>query len=217
MWRVLMLLALVPLVAAMLARQVWWLRVARRDGGLVAGAPAAEELAAELVAAAAPGVRVAKGLAMWRPQRCLNLPQEAWGSRDAVALGIAVQAAGMVLLAGQAPEAVAARARVLRMGAAAPVFAVVVGVFFLITAKAGIAWVAAGGLAVAGLAAVLQFATVAVEMRAAVLGIAALRACKPGLAATDRDRIESCARAAVWRHSLPLALGWLTGPGPAGD
>jgi hypothetical protein len=211
MWRVLLILSLVPQLAAILARGAWWVRVARRDSGEVRGSPVAEELAAELVQAEAPGIHVTRGAVMWRPTRCLALPGWAWGSKDAAALGVAVQSAGMVLLAARSPEVVAARLRVLRMGAAAPPFALVVGVFLLLVAKLGLPWVCASVIAVGGFAAVLHFATAPIELRAAAAGIAALRASRIAISSADLERVEACAKAAAWRQVVPLSLAWMAG------
>jgi hypothetical protein len=62
---------------------------------------------------------------------------------------------------------------------------------------------------IAGLASLLQLLTTGVEMRAAALGMAALRKAKPAIHASDLDRIEEAAQAAAWRRALPASLAWI--------
>lgn len=211
MWKLLVLPALLPVVAAMLARQVWWERVARRHASPVAGAPPAHELAAGLLQAAGRETPVVKGLLPDAKGRRAVMSRGRWDGRDAASLGAAVQAAGWCLLADKEAEAAAARVRVLRFGAVVPAFALLVALFALLAARASVGWAITGVLLVAGLATLGQWLTAAAELRAAAAGVAVLRASRLGLSAADRERVEECARAAAWRRTLPLCLEWIAG------
>jgi hypothetical protein len=211
MWKLLLLPALLPLLAAMLAWQVWWARVARRQVGAVKGAPTARELAAGLLAAAGRQAQVVKGLLPDGRGLRVVLPGKRWEGRDAASLGAAVQAVGLCLLAAKEPEVVAARVRVLRFGAVVPALALLVALFAVLAARASVGWAFTGVLLIAGLATLGLWLTVAAELRAAAAGLIALRSARLAISAGDREQIEKCTRAAAWRRSLPLCLEWITG------
>ena len=100
------------------------------------------------------------------------------------------------------------RLRVLRFGAAGPAFALLVAVFAGIAMRGALGWIIGGVVLIAGLASLLQLMTTGVELRAAVLGMAALRKRRPAIHASDLDRIEEAAQAAAWRRALPASLSW---------
>lgn len=216
MWRLLILPALLPVVAGLLARQAWWARVARRNQVVPGGAPAAHELAVELLRAGGLQGEVVKGVLPDAGGRRVVLSRDRWDARDAASLGAAVQAAGLVLLGQREPAVVAARVRVLRFGAVMPALALVVALFAVLAARAGVGWAVTGAVLVCGLAAFTQLTTIPAELRAAALGVAALRASRIALSAADRERVEECAKAAAWRRALPLALTWIAGPDKGG-
>lgn len=204
------MVGLVPVVAAMVVRQAarWW----GGDGRPVEGAPAAGDLARELLRGAGVEAKVelAGRLALpGGPGGPLRLPAAVAGRRDAAALGVAVQEAGLMLLGRELAGEVALRRRVLRFGAAGPAFALVVAVFAGLAMRAAFGWVLAAVVLLAGLASAMNLLTGGIEVRAAARGVAQLRRLRLALRGEGLDRIERAARAAAWRRALPASLAWL--------
>jgi len=209
MWKWFVILGLLPVFAAMIARQA---ARGRRADRPVDGAPAAGDLARSLLAAAGHEALVKPGglLALpGAPRGPVRLPRGLIERRDPCALGVAVQEVGLHLLAAEASPAVAMRLRVLWFGAAGPAFAAMVAVFAAIAMRGALAWIVAAVVLVAGLASLLLLLTTAVELQAAARGAAALRRLPLPLDSADLARIEQATRAAAWRRSLPVSLAWL--------
>lgn len=204
------MVGLVPVVVAMVVRQAarWW----GGDGRPVEGAPAAGDLARGLLRGAGVEAKVelAGRLALpGGPGGPLRLPADVAGRRDAAALGVAVQEAGLMLLGRELADEVALRRRVLRFGAAGPAFALVVAVFAGLAMRAAFGWVLAAVVLLAGLASAMNLLTGGIEVRAAARGVAQLRRLRLPLRGEDLERIERAARAAAWRRAVPASLAWL--------
>lgn len=209
LWKFVLILGLVPVLLAVIARQVARLR---RDERPVDGAPAAEELARDLLDGAGLAVRVETGGRLALPGGAagpLRLPVECVGRRDAGSLGVAVQEAGLFLLGRELAAEVAMRRRVLRFGAAGPAFGLLVAVFAGLAMRSAFGWVVAALVLVVGLACAMNLLTTGIELRAAARGVAELRRRCPRLRRDDLERIERAAQAAAWRRALPVSLAWL--------
>lgn len=209
MWKALLVVGLLPVFAALIARQAARGKAKAEGTRALQGAPPAKELAGLILEAGGLDVDVKPGpTALPAMRRALRLPKDLAEGRDAQALGVAVQEAGLRLLAQRDPEQVEMRMRVLRFGAAGPAFALLVAVFTGFVMRGALGWIIGGVVLIAGLASLLQMMTTGVELRAAALGIAALRKLKPAIHASDLDRIEEAAQAAAWRRALPASLAW---------
>lgn len=209
MWRALLVVGLLPVLAALIARQVARGRSKEEGSRTLKGAPPAQELAALVLEAGGLEGTVKAGPTVLPSLRgALRLPADCVGGRDAQSLGVAVQEAGLRLLAKRDSEQVDMRMRVLRFGAVGPAFALMVSVFAGIAMRAYLGWIIGGVVLIAGLASVMQLLTTGVELRAAAFGMAALRKSKLPIHASDLDRIEEAALAAAWRRALPGSLAW---------
>ncbi len=216
MYRLLFIIGLLPIFAALIARQAARGRAKRGKGGMkihraAAGGLTAEELAREILRAGGSDARVvAEGSGMFPSLRGpVKIPSDCAGATDAVSLGIAVQEAGFRLLAERNPRPVETRLQVLRFGAAAPAMSVLIAVFAGFAMHGAIGWILAGVVLVSGFACLMQLLGTTVELHAAVLGNAALR--KTGRVArlSDIEEIEAAARAAAWRRVMPTSLAWI--------
>jgi len=210
MWRILLIIGLLPVIAGLIARQVARGRAKDEDKRPLQGAPPAGELAVLVLRAGGSEAEVKAGSAVLPTiSGVLRVPKEVIGARDAVSLGVAVQEAGLRLLGAREPEPVEMRIRVLVFGAAGPAFSLLIAVFAGIAMRGALGWIIAGLVLIAGLASLLQLLTTGVELRAAALGMATLRKTKPAIHPSDLDRIEEAAQAAAWRRALPASLVWI--------
>lgn len=209
MWRILLIVGLLPVFAALIVRQVARGKAKAEGPRRLQGAPPAEELAALVLRTGGMETEVKVGSAVLPTMRgALRIPKDCAGERDARSLGVAVQEVGLRLLGGREPEPVEMRIRVLHFGAAAPAFSLLVAVFAGIAMRGALGWIIGAVVLIAGLASLLQLLTCGVELRAAALGMATLRKARPAIHASDLDRIEEAAQAAAWRRALPASLAW---------
>jgi len=216
MRRLLLIIGLLPIFAALIARQAARGRAKRGMEGInhhraVAGALTSEGLAREILRAggSSAGV-VVQGSGMFPALRgAVRIPAACAGATDVVSLGIAVQEAGLRLLAERDPRPVETRLQVLRFGAAAPAMAMLVAVFAGLAMHWAIGWILAGVVLVSGFACLMQLLGTSVELHGAVLGNAALRKCARIARVSDLEEVETACRAAAWRRVMPASLAWI--------
>jgi hypothetical protein len=211
--RILVIIGLLPIFAALIARQAARGR-ARRVENEHRSAPDAMtacELAREVLRVGGVEAEVVAQGSGWFPaiRGPLRIPAECAEAGDVVSLGRAVQEAGMRLLAGREPKAVETRLQVLRFGAAAPAMAVIVAIFAGIVMHWAFMWILVGVVLISGFASLLQLLGTSVELHAAVLGSAAMRKIPAMRRLADLEAIEAAARAAAWRRCLPASLAWM--------
>jgi hypothetical protein len=216
MHRILLIIGLLPILAALIARQAARGRMRRGAGGrgnrlVLAGALTAEDLAREVLRVGGAEAEVVAEGNGWFPamRGPLKIPADCAGATDAVSLGIAVQEAGLRLLAGRSRQSVESRMQVLRFGAGAPAMSMLIAIFAVFAMRGAIGWILAGVVLVSGFACLVQLLGITVELHAATLGAAALRKSGRIHRVSDFEAIESAARAAAWRRALPASLAWI--------
>jgi len=209
MWKALLVVGLLPVFAALIARQVARGKARGEGARTLRDAPPALEMAGLVLQAGGVEAEVKTGSVVLPSMRgALRIDKDSAEGRDAQSLGVAVQEAGLRLLSVRDPEPVEMRMRILRFGAAGPAFSLLIAVFAGFAMRGALGWIIGGVVLIAGLASLLQMMTTGVELRAAALGMAALRKSKPAIHASDLDRIEEAAQAAAWRRALPASLAW---------
>jgi len=163
MHRVLLIIGLLPIIAALIARQVARVRVKRGRKGAKSLNPAvgglnAGELAREVLRAGGSDAQIVAEGSGWFPSMRgpVKIPTDCAGATDAVSLGVAVQEAGLRLLAERDPRPVESRMQVLRFGAAAPAMTLLVAVFAGLAMRGAIGWILAGVVLVSGFASFVQ-------------------------------------------------------------
>jgi len=171
----------------------------------------ARELAREVLRAGSEEAEVVAQGNGWFPalHGPLRIPADCAKADDVVSLGIAVQEAGMRLLARRNPKPVETRLQVLRFGAAAPAMSVLIAVFAGLVMHWAFLWIVVGVVLISGFASLLQLLGTSVELHAAVLGSAAMRKIPAMRRFADLEAIEAAARAAAWRRCLPASLAWI--------
>jgi hypothetical protein len=151
MQRVLLVLGLLPVLAALIARQVARGKAREEGPRVLRGAPPAREMAAMVLQAGGLEAEVKAGSAVLPTMRgALRIDKEHAEGRDAQSLGLAVQEAGLRLLAARDSEQVEMRLRVLRFGAAGPAFSLLVAVFAGFAMRGFLGWIVAGLALIAG-------------------------------------------------------------------
>jgi hypothetical protein len=183
MWRILLLLSIIPIVVTLAAR--WWfgLRVLAQEGGrachcdLKNWLPAPDDQAvihrAEETANEFGKQLRLKALADWR-------------ERD--------------------PKAAAARESTRRFGMAVPPLSGIIAIFAIIVAKIPIIGACAVFLSATAIAAVLGVLSLAPELRAIAQAVRKSREAKSFPRRDEEDAVARCAMAHAWKETLPPIL-----------
>lgn len=191
--RIFLFLALLPLLIAVVIRQLRW--------GNIAKAYASHRCRIK-------GADLARRLL---PEGKVDLPRELAQAEDAPSLGRVLLLVGRAMLEKSHPEPVKARRSLERFGLAAPPFALMVLVFAVVLAKMHVFTALTMVLILCALAVVGGFTMLNVDRQAVFLAIQEMRKSNAVPAEEDEQMMERCAEAAVWREILPASLGWLAG------
>lgn len=214
MWKLLLLVSLVPTVAAVLMRK--WLcdRVVRESVGQVTtrnGREVAERILRK--AGLTEEVEVVEkrraGVGVTPP--CLQLSPALAEARDVVSLGEAAELTGLAVVAAQQPDLLRWRQWVVRFGWAFPIFTLVVVVFAVAVAKLAVGIAGVIVLGALGLASGLSLASVMVESEAAKLAERLVDESHALPRMADGEAVGRCCRAMAFRHVVPGAIEWLMG------
>lgn len=188
MWRLLILVSLIPPLLAMGAR--WWL------GSRVLAALGPRSCRADL--------------GRWLPEP--DKPEVARRSEEtAHIVGFHLWRQALRDWAAEDPSAAKSRDKARRFGIIAPPFAVVITTFAIIVGKLHILGAFSIVLASIALAAVFTSLTLAVELRAVAFTANRLRKAGTFRDRDDEDAVVRCAIAHAWHQSLPPVLRWIQG------
>ena len=186
MWRLLLILSTLPIVAALIARWYFGMRVLAQDGGRPCRCD----------------------LGTWMP-----LPDDKAvihrAEETAAEFGRQLRVKALVAWREREPQAAAARESSRRFGTAVPPLSGVVAVLAVIVAKIPIIGCIALVLAATALASVLGVLSMAPELAAITRAAKKLREAKSFPRRDDEDAIIRCAVAHAWKESLPPILGLL--------
>ena len=186
MWRLLLILSVLPIVAALIARWYFGMRVLAQEG-----------------------VRACRcDLGKWLPlpddEAVIHRAEE-----SAAEFGRQLRLKAMAEWRERDPKAASAREGSRRFGMAVPPLSAMVAVMALIVAKIPIIGCIALVLAATALASVLGVLSMAPEMAAITRAAKKLREAKSFPRRDDEDAVIRCAVAHAWKESLPPILGLL--------
>ena len=181
MWKLVIILALIPLLGAWLARQWFWTRVRleglRRDCGT--------------------------SVADFR-QRLGLPPGRRAAATDAAALGNALRECGLALLEKEGHPLAKARLTGALVTRALPALVGVITVFAVLSQRVTGGWALAGALGAMAAWTLLRLGGMAVEWRAVARGAEALRQSRALKRADDEEEVVRCAKASVWSTVWPF-------------
>ncbi|MDA1007322.1 MAG: zinc metallopeptidase [Verrucomicrobia bacterium] len=212
MWKILLLVSLLPTVVAVLARK--WLcdRVVRPYEGHMTSR-SGRELAEGLLKAAGRGASISvaekrkAGVVVDPPQ--LVLSSALAEARDVVSLGKGAALTGQALVAADQPQLMRWRQWVLRFSWAFPVFTAVVLVFAVVVAKLAASWAIVILLGALGLASALSLASVMIEVEGAKLVLDLMERSRVLPRRDEEEEVGLCCRAMAYRQVVPGAVEWM--------
>ena len=211
-WKIVLLVSLIPTIVAVLGRK--WLcdRVTRGYAGNMTNR-SGRQVAEALLKASGKGAEVSivekrkLGVELDPPQ--LLLSREFAEAKDVVSLGQVAAMTGQALVAVDQPELLKWRQWVIRFSWAFPVFTFVVVIFAVVVAKLPGAWGVAIVLAALGIASCLSLASVLIEIEAAKLSQSLLDRSRVLPRSADEEEVGRCCRATAFQNVVPGAIGWM--------
>ena len=181
MWKIVILLSLIPLAGAWAGRHWFWSRV-RLEGMRRNCETTVKDL------------RVRMGL-----------PGGRGGSEThAAALGNAVRECGLALLEREGDRVAKARVKGAFLTRALPALVGVVAVFAIFSKRVPAGWAVAGAIGIVAMWTLLRLTGMAIEWRAVARGSEELRATRALKRLSDEDEVIRCAKASVWSTVWPF-------------
>ncbi|WP_367873224.1 zinc metallopeptidase [Luteolibacter sp. Populi] len=181
MWKLLLLLSIIPLAGAWAARHWFWTRV--RIEGLRRDCETSVK-----------DLRVRMGL-----------PAGRRGSEThAAALGNAVRECGLALLEREGDAIAKSRTKGAYLTRALPALVAVVAVFAIFSKRVPGGWAVAGAVGVVAIWTLLRLTGMAVEWRAVARGTELLKASRALKRVDDEQEVIRCAKASVWSTVWPF-------------
>lgn len=181
MWKILLILSLIPLVGAWFGRHWFWTRVRLE------------------------GVRRDCGTSVRELRERLGLPPGRRGTEThAAALGNALRECGLVLLEKEGNTLAKARTKGAFLTKALPALVAVVAVFAILSKRMPAGWAIAGAAATVAFWTLLRLTGMTVEWRAVARGTEALKANRPLKRIDDEEEVIRCAKASVWNTVWPF-------------
>jgi hypothetical protein len=181
MWKLVLILSLIPLVGAWAGRRWFWSRVKlegmRRDCGT-----SVRELRERL------GLR----------------PGRRGGETHAAALGNALRECGLALLEQEGDRIAKARAKGAFLTRALPALVTVILIFALLSKRMSPGWAVAAAVGTVAMWTLLRLTGMAIEWRAVARGAQALRQSRVLKRIDDEEEVIRCAKASVWTTVWPF-------------
>lgn len=181
MWKIVIILALIPLVGAWLARHWFWTRASRQ------------------------GLRRDCGTSVRELRERLGLPPGTKGKEThAAALGNALRECGLRLMEQEGSKLARARVTGAYLTLAMPALAGVIAFFAILSKRVPAGWAIAGALALVALWTFQRLTGMAIEWRAVARGTEILKATRALKRADDEEEVIRCAKASVWSTVWPF-------------
>ena len=181
MSKLVILLALLPLVGAWLGRHWFWNRVRLE------------------------GIRRDCGVSVKDLRRRMGLPPGRRGMEThAAALGNAVRECGLALLEKEGDSLAKARLKGSYLTRVLPGLVAVVAVFDILSKRVPPGWAIAAAVGTLGIWTLLRLTGMAVEWRAVARGTEALKSTRPLKRMADEEEVIRCAKASVWSTVWPF-------------
>ena len=181
MWKLVIFLSLIPLVAAWAGRHWFWTRVRME------------------------GMRRDCEISVKDLRQRMGLPPGRRGHEThAAALGNAVRECGLMLLEREGDALAKSRTKGAFLTRALPALVGVVAVFAILSKRVPAGWAVAGAMGVVGLWTLLRITGMAIEWRAVARGAEVLKATRPLKRMNDEEEVIRCAKASVWSTAWPF-------------
>lgn len=181
-WKIVIILSLLPLIGAWLARHWFWTRASRQ------------------------GLRRDCGITVREFRQRLGLPPGRKGKEtDAAALGDALRECGLRLMEREGSKVAKARVTGGYVTRVMPALTAIIAVFAVLSHRVPNVWAAmAVALAVIALWTFHRFTGMAIEWRAVARGTEVLKATRALKRADDEEEVIRCAKASVWSTVWPF-------------
>lgn len=181
MWKLVILLSLIPLAAAWAGRHWFWTRVRME------------------------GMRRNCELTVKDLRERMGLPAGKRGAdTHAAALGNAVRECGLLLLEREGNTLAKARTKGAFLTRALPALVGVIAVFAILSRRIPAGWAVAGAIGVLAFWTLLRLTGMAIEWRAVARGTEVLKATRPLKRMNDEEEVIRCAKASVWSTAWPF-------------
>ena len=181
MWKLVILLALLPLAGAWFGRHWFWSRVRLE------------------------GMRRDCEISVKDLRQRMGLPPGRRGTEThAAALGNAVRECGLALLEREGDIVAKSRVKGSFLTRALPALVGIIAVFAILSKRVPAGWAVAGAMGVLGLWTMLRLTGMAVEWRAVARGTEVLKSTRPLKRMNDEEEVIRCAKASVWSTVWPF-------------
>ncbi len=209
----LLLLGLVPVFAAFMARKFFCDRLLRRDGGAELSLTGAEFVERIFKKGRAEGVDLqvkSRPFLVLGPERLVLSPglAESRRARDVAEAGLL---AGMVLMARQQAKVVGWRTWAVKFGSAMPAFTTIVMFFAMVMGRLSASFALSLIAAILGMATLFLWFTLPVERAAAKTVGEMLEETALVARQSEGETLASLVRAMAWRRIIPGAIAWIGG------
>jgi len=180
-WKVVLILSLIPLVGAYLGRHWFWMRVRME------------------------GLRHDCGTSVRELRERLGLPSRRGGSEThAAALGNALRECGLTLLEKEGNGLAKARINGGFLTRALPALVIIIAVFAIFSKRVPAGWAVAGAVGTVAFWTLLRLTGMTIEWRAVAKGTEALKASRALKRVADEEEVIRCAKASVWNTVWPF-------------
>lgn len=137
---------------------------------------------------------------------------------DAATLGVVAQQVGLRLVMDARPDLEKRRRGVLRFGAIAPGFMVMIATLGALVGRIPLIWAVLMVLATVGFAAVLNLLSLAIELQGAGRARRLVTERRLFVRLTEEETVAAAATAAAWLRVVPAGIAWLLPGGrPSGQ
>lgn len=181
MWKLVILLSLIPLVGAWLGRHWFWSRVKLE------------------------GMRRDCELSVRDLKQRMGLPAGKRGNEThAAALGNALRECGLILLEKDGDTLAKSRIKGSFLTRVLPALVGVIAIFAILSKRVPVGWSIAGAIGILGFWTLLRLTSMAIEWRAVARGVEVMKATRPLKRMSDEEEVIRCAKASVWSTVWPF-------------
>ena len=217
MHRFILLISIIPLLAAIVLRKLNGDRILRKDGQTLLNRPAEDTARRMLDAMGHEKIKLTKSKSPWAvlgsaSKKSVELPDFTKGKRHPGTVeshAHAALAVGVFMLSQRESSLTDKRAWALRFGHVFPVFTVIVMVFALAVGKLPPLWALSIVVGALGLAACAQAMTLACELRASTLAAVVIEKKRIFARLSEEELVTAATRAQAWRAIVPGLLSRL--------
>jgi hypothetical protein len=217
MHRIILLLSIIPLLAAIILRRMNGDRILRRDGQNLLTKPAESTARKMLDAMGHEKIELRQRKSPWSvlgssSDKEIELPDFTKGKSHPGTVeshALAALRVGIFLLGQREPSLTAKREWALRFGHVFPIFTVICVIFALAVGKLPVIWGLSIVIGSLGIAACAQALALACELRAATLTAVVLEKKRIFPRLSEEELVTTAVRAQAWRAIVPGLLARL--------